>query len=89
MKDMVIAFLRAVVPAKFRPRLRAIFNRVRYFGLRYKCPFCNSNLRTFLPDGDNCAALKEKGVIGDGYRPNVHCAVCGSFDREPLIYLYP
>ncbi len=77
-----------LIPVKFRPRLRATYERVFYFGFRYKCPFCNSRLRTFLPFGLNFPVLKEKQVVGGGYRQNALCPICGSFDRERLLYLY-
>jgi len=62
--------------------------KVFYFGHRYKCPFCKSKLRTLLPFGLDNPVLKEKKVVGGGYRLNACCPVCKSFDRERLLYLY-
>lgn len=56
--------------------------------LCYECPLCKSQLRTFLPFGLKRPVLKEKNVVGGGYRLNALCSVCGSLDRERLIYLF-
>lgn len=88
MKNLIKAFLRRLVPVGLRPRLRAIYGRVFYFGLRYQCPFCHAHLRTFRPDGLAFSVLKEKRIVGGGYRANARCPVCGSKDRERLIHLY-
>lgn len=87
-KNSIKAFLRVLVPVKLRPRLEAIFRRVYYFGFAYKCPFCHFHLRTFLPFGLEFPVLKEKKVVGGGCRANAQCPVCGSLDRERLVYLY-
>ena len=68
MNESVSESLKALVPLKFRPALRAIYKRIYYFGLKYKCNYCNSNLRTFLPSGFSFPVLKEKKVVGGGYR---------------------
>jgi predicted SAM-dependent methyltransferase len=73
---------------KMLSKLRTSYRKVFYFGLSYKCPFCNSNLRTFLPHGLNFPVLKEKKVVGGGYRQNAICPICDSHDRERLLYLY-
>lgn len=82
------AFIKMLLPVKFRTRLGATYKRIIYFGFRHTCPFCNSRLRTFLPFGLDLPVLKEKKVVGGGCRPNAHCPVCGSLDRERLLYLY-
>ncbi len=88
MKDAIKAFLKVLVPVEWRPRLRATYNRVYYLGFRYTCPFCNSHLRTFRPFGFKLPVLKEKKVVGGSYRPNALCPVCGSRDRDRLLFLY-
>jgi SAM-dependent methyltransferase len=91
MKDAIKGLGRIFLPARFRPGLEAIcaaYKRVFYFGFRYKCPFCNSRLRTFLPFGLRFPVLKEEKVVGGGYRQNALCPICGSFDRERLLYLF-
>ncbi len=88
MKNAIKAFLKVLVPVKLRPKLRAIYRRVYYFGFKYKCPFCHSHLRTFSPVGLEFPVLQEKKVVGGGYRANALCPFCGSYDRERLVYLY-
>lgn len=56
--------------------------------MRIRCPFCGSKLRVFLPGGLKHPVLKEKKIVGGGYRLNALCPVCGSKDRERLVYLY-
>ena len=59
-----------------------------YFGFKYNCPFCNSHLRTFLPYGFTFPVLKQKAIVGGGYRLNAICPICQSTDRERLVYVY-
>jgi len=68
--------------------LERILKQIYYFGFKYTCPFCNSLCRTFLPFGLKFPVLKQKEVVGGGYRSNALCPVCGSVDRERLLYLY-
>jgi SAM-dependent methyltransferase len=71
-----------------RRKLRAVYRKVRFFGLAYRCPFCRSRLRTFLPFGFDFAVLKKHKVVGGGYRLKALCPVCNSLDRERLLYFY-
>ena len=87
-KKILKAYLKIIIPAKFRSRLRTRYKWVFYFGFRYKCPICNSHLKIFLPDGVRSPVLKEKRVVGGGYRQNALCPICGSLDRDRLLYLY-
>lgn len=61
--------------------------RLKYYGFRYKCPVCSSNLQHLLPFGFNFAVLNKHNVVGGGCR-NVLCPVCASSDRDRLLYLY-
>jgi predicted SAM-dependent methyltransferase len=88
MKGAKKAFFEKFVPVKFRSRLKTTYRRFLYFGCRYKCPFCNSRFRAFLPFGFNFHVIKKKKIVGSGYRQNARCPICGSMDRERLIYLY-
>lgn len=88
MKQVIKSLLKMIIPLKIRQRLRAIYERLYHFGLRYKCPFCNSRLKAFIPSGLDFPVLKEKKIVGGGYRPNAICPICRSFDRERLLYLY-
>ncbi len=69
-------------------RLKRLVRKLRFFGRRYYCPLCASNLRRLRPYGFDFPVLAEKRVIGGGFRPNAQCPVCKSTDRERLLYLY-
>jgi SAM-dependent methyltransferase len=45
-------------------------------------------VRAFLPFGSRIPVLQDNQVIGGGYRDNALCPVCGSLDRERLLYLF-
>ena len=68
--------------------LKAAWGRFAWSGSRYRCFFCDTGLRTFRPYGHTFPVLTEKKVVGGGYRKNNLCPVCGSLDRERLLYLY-
>ena len=84
MNDATRSFLRLVIPAKLRPRIKALY----YGGDRYVCPLCGARLRKFLPGGLKLPVLKDKEVVGGGYHPNILCPFCRSLDRTRLLYLY-
>jgi SAM-dependent methyltransferase len=45
-------------------------------------------VRASLPFGSRIPVLLDNQVIGGGYRDNALCPVCGSLDRERLLYLF-
>lgn len=55
---------------------------------RYICPLCGHSFSNFLPAGLDQDVLKEKKVIGGGYRKNCRCPFCESRDRERLVYVF-
>ncbi|MBE0446813.1 MAG: methyltransferase domain-containing protein [Actinobacteria bacterium] len=59
-----------------------------YIGTEFECPLCGSSFRKFLPNGLDLPVLKEKDIVGAGYRLNTLCPRCHSSERERLIYLY-
>jgi SAM-dependent methyltransferase len=73
--------LKKLVPAHAR---RAI----KYYGLRFRCPFCDSSLRRMHASGLDLPVLREKQVVGGGLRDNCLCPVCDSTDRERLLFLF-
>jgi SAM-dependent methyltransferase len=58
------------------------------FGAKHLCPFCYRPMSRFMPAGLDIPVLYEKQVVGGGLRDNAQCLVCGSMDRERLVYLY-
>jgi predicted SAM-dependent methyltransferase len=79
---------RILVPLGLEPLCRSIWTRTRSIWFRYQCPMCHAHLKAFLPGGEHHAVLTEKSIVGGGWRSNVSCPNCGSFDRERLTYLY-
>ncbi|MFA3790612.1 class I SAM-dependent methyltransferase [Aliiglaciecola sp. SL4] len=60
----------------------------KVWGLNRICPFCCRPQRNFMPAGLKSPLFEEMDIVGGGYRSNAKCLVCGSMDRERLIYLY-
>lgn len=54
----------------------------------FECPFCGGLAGSFLPFGLTSPVLREKAVVGGGYRLNAVCPSCSSLDRERLVYLF-
>jgi len=84
-------FIKMIVPSNFHLPMRNALQFIaslKYIGNKYKCPFCRGHFSTFLPAGLDIPVLKEKQVIGGGYRLNSKCPRCYARDRERLIYLY-
>ncbi len=75
-------------PRSGNRRLKTLVRKLRFFGRRYHCPLCASNLRKLRPYGFDFPVLTEKRVVGGGYRLQAQCPVCKSTDRERLLYLY-
>lgn len=77
-----------MLPSGVFRRLSAYYMRVKYFGWKYRCPFCGGSYRRFYPAGFDFPVLKEQDIVGAGLRENVRCPGCSSSNRERLIYLY-
>lgn len=88
MIQQIKAAAKAVIPEAQREQLKRAAQKARLFGLRYQCPFCNSHLKALEPFGYDFPVLREKQVIGGGYREEAQCPICLSLDRERLLYLY-
>jgi len=80
-----------IIPDAFWVHIRKVYRYItslRYVGRKYQCPFCKGNFSLFLAEGVDSRLLKEKRVVGAGYRLNAICPRCFSSDRERLLYLY-
>ena len=75
------------MPAGHESKLRFACAKLLYWGRRYRCPLCSSDLRTFLPFGARAPVFASLQVVGGGYRPNARCPICHCLDRERLVYL--
>lgn len=88
------SLIKRIIPKKYHPQLvdlyssRYFFRGLLYIGDKFECPFCGGHFRKFLSTGLDIPILREKNVVGAGYRLNAICPRCNSSDRERLIYLY-
>ena len=83
--------LKNIIPRKLGYQLKNIRSVVRgyfYKGDKYYCPICQHSFKTMLPGGFDLPVIKEKEIIGGGYRQNNICPRCQSTDRDRLVYLY-
>ena len=88
MKEIIKKIFKDIFPPGQWAELRKINRKILNYGFNYKCPVCGSRLRKFLPFGYNFPVLTQENVIGAGCRSSALCPVCGSYDRERLLYLY-
>jgi len=75
-------------PSLAWPAVRTRLKRAYHFGGRRECPFCRSRVRAFRPFGGDFPVLLEKDVVGGRRRDDCLCPICGSIERERLVYLY-
>lgn len=76
--------LKELLPSSWRKTAKAL----PYRGTRYACPYCGVTFRQMRPDGLDIPVMREKQIIGGGYRRNAKCPYCSSTDRERLLLLY-
>jgi SAM-dependent methyltransferase len=87
--------VKRAIPRPYAQRVRDAFVHARYAamyplfaGNAYECPFCGGRFRRLLPKGSSEPVLREKRVVGAGYRDHSRCPKCDSYDRERHLYLY-
>ncbi len=80
-------FIKALIPVKFQPYVKLTARKIYFFGFKYKCPVCRSQIRLLKPLGFDFPVIKEKQIVGGGLR-NAMCPVCRSSDRVRLLYLF-
>ena len=68
---------RAILPAEVRLQIKTLGLKIRHFGFSRYCPVCRSHLRRFEP-------FEYRGKTRDV----ALCPVCGSIERQRLIWLY-
>jgi SAM-dependent methyltransferase len=77
-----------LIPPDLQPRFIDFYAKYKYALINFHCPFCEKRYSHLLPAGYYLPALKDKKVVGAGYRLHAVCPGCGSSDRERLVYLY-
>jgi SAM-dependent methyltransferase len=66
---------------------KKMFKRYYWMGSEFTCPICNNSTRSLRSIGRKNLLLSELQVFGAGER-NKGCPICGSTDKERLLYLY-
>ena len=77
-----------LIPPNFQPRCIDFYAKYKYTIIKFHCPFCEKRFSHLLPAGYYLPVLKERQVVGAGYRLHALCPGCGCTDRERLVYLY-
>lgn len=84
-------YLKKLIPSPVARPVKNIWLGIRglyYAGNKYECPICGHHFRKMLPGGFDLPVIKEKQIIGGGYRENDICPYCKSTDRDRLVFLY-
>ena len=88
MQTFIKTLIQKTMPAGVQARLWRSYNRIQNRGQRYECPLCGAHLKTLWPRGLNHPVLAQYDIIGGGFREHATCPVCGSTERERLVWLY-
>ncbi len=88
MKKAVKSAIETLAPAGVQRKIWRAYNRITNHGHRYECPLCGAHLKTLWPRGLSHPVLTKYDIIGGGYREQASCPVCGSTERERLVWLY-
>jgi SAM-dependent methyltransferase len=87
MKSSFKGLLKHIFPIWFLRMINTNLKRIRYFGWNGYCPVCRSRLHNWKPLGYDLPVIREKQIVGSGYRKAL-CPVCYSSDRIRLLYLF-
>lgn len=87
MIQFIKSLLKPLIPETYRADIKIFLKRFRYFGSTFYCPVCKSSVNHLQALGYDLPVNREKQIIGGGPR-NAMCPVCGSSDRERLLYLF-
>ena len=88
MNSVLALVAKRLIPPDLQPRFIDFYAKYKYALINFHCPFCEKRYSHLLPAGYYLPALKDKKVVGAGYRLHAVCPGCGSSDRERLVYLY-
>ncbi len=83
--------LKRIIPFPIGVKIRGFWQRIMaiyYTGSKYYCPYCKRHFRKMLKGGFDFPVIKEKHIVGGGYRINDVCPRCYSTDRDRLVFLY-
>lgn len=68
--------------------LKLLIKKIFYFGFKFYCVYCKSNLRKLKPHGLTHIVLERLNVVGGKRSNNNKCPICNSTQRERLLYFY-
>jgi len=88
MNNNIISLAKKLMPSDLQLRFIDFYAKYKYAIIQFHCPFCKKRFSHLMPAGYYLPVLKEKKVVGAGYRLHAVCPSCGSSDRERLVYLY-
>ena len=88
MKKVIKSAIEKFAPVGAQAKIWRAYNRLAYGGERYHCPLCGAHLKTLWPRGLTHPVLTRYDIIGGGYRQQASCPICGSTERERLVFLY-
>lgn len=80
-------FLKRIFPHWILVRIKLMLLKIKYWGKKYHCPLCSSNIKLLKPIGFDFPVLQEMQIVGGGKR-NALCPVCESSDRVRLNYVF-
>lgn len=83
--------IKTILPRSIYTSLKKAYYYIaslRFVGNKFECPLCGGKFSMLLPEGVDVPVLKEKQVIGGGYRLSSKCPRCFSIERERMLYLY-
>lgn len=69
-------------------KIRKLFRKIIFYGNKYKCNICNSNVRLMKPAGIKHEIFEKNIILEAGYRENCTCPVCNAKDRIRMVYYY-
>ena len=68
--------------------IKRIIKKTLYYGKKYHCNICESDVRIMKPYGIKHEIFKKNSIVLAGYRKYCKCPVCKSKDRLRLVYYY-
>lgn len=87
LKQNIKELIKAIIPTRLRPWVNLMVRKIYFYGSRYYCPVCKSNIKLLKPLGFDFPIIKQKQIVGGGLR-DAQCPVCRSSDRVRLLFLF-
>jgi SAM-dependent methyltransferase len=81
------SILKKIFPHRFLKFLKTSFRKFKFYGIKYHCPVCHSSVKFWKPTGYDLPVIREKQIVGGGYRLAL-CPVCDASDRVRLLHLF-